>query len=171
MRSVLLPYRGGWDRARSVSWLYVWWPVLVAVSIIGIESTRTFSAENTSGWLRPLMEALLGRLSDPGWAQVHHLLRKSGHFCGFGGVCVTFARAWLWRDLGRAADSVARWRWGAVLKAIASTAMVASADELHQTFLPNRTGKLSDVMLDTCGGIVACAVLWGLSWRRDRAVK
>ncbi len=167
MRSVLLADRGGFGRVRPVSRLYVWGPVLVAVAVIAVESTRTFSAENTSGWLRPVFEAVLGRISDPHWAQMHHLMRKSGHFGGFGAVCVTFVRAWLLRAMTRAAVSVSRWRWGASLRAVASTALIASMDEFHQTFLPNRTGKVSDVVLDTCGAVVACGVLWLLCWRRD----
>ena len=37
--------------------------------------------------------------------------------------------------------------------AVAATILVASADEFHQTFLPNRTGSLSDVLLDTAGAL------------------
>ncbi len=136
--------------------------------LIAIESTRTFSSENTSGWLRPFVERALGRMSESGWAELHHLLRKSAHFCGYGGVCVSFARAWLWRDLLSAIRDVWRWRWTATLKAIASTAAVAAADEFHQTFLSNRTGKVSDVLLDTLGGTAACGILWAVFWRRDR---
>jgi VanZ family protein len=31
--------------------------------------------------------------------------------------------------------------------------MTASADEFHQTFLPNRTGSPWDVLLDCCGAL------------------
>jgi VanZ family protein len=34
------------------------------------------------------------------------------------------------------------------------TGLLASADEYHQTFLPNRTGSPRDVLLDCCGAIV-----------------
>ena len=40
------------------------------------------------------------------------------------------------------------------LLALLGTALVASADEFHQTFLPNRTGSPWDVLLDCCGAIV-----------------
>jgi VanZ family protein len=33
------------------------------------------------------------------------------------------------------------------------TALVASCDEWHQTYLPNRTGSVWDVLLDCCGAI------------------
>lgn len=38
--------------------------------------------------------------------------------------------------------------------ALLGTAMVAGADEFHQSFLSNRTGVSSDVLLDCCGAIV-----------------
>jgi len=38
--------------------------------------------------------------------------------------------------------------------ALLGTALVASADEFHQSFLPNRTGVPSDVLLDCCGAVV-----------------
>jgi len=48
--------------------------------------------------------------------------------------------------------------------AVASTFAVASGDEYHQTFLPSRTGLFSDVVLDTCGGILMSGAVLGLSW-------
>jgi VanZ family protein len=38
--------------------------------------------------------------------------------------------------------------------------MVASSDEFHQTFLPNRTGSPWDVLLDCCGAIVLQLVVY-----------
>jgi VanZ family protein len=42
---------------------------------------------------------------------------------------------------------------GATL-ALLGTALLASADEYHQSFLPNRTGSPGDVLLDCSGAIV-----------------
>jgi VanZ family protein len=42
--------------------------------------------------------------------------------------------------------------------ALLGTALVASADEFHQTFLPNRTGSPWDVLLD-CTGAITLQVL------------
>jgi VanZ family protein len=39
------------------------------------------------------------------------------------------------------------------LLALLGTALIAGADEWHQTFLPNRTGTVWDVLLDCCGVI------------------
>jgi VanZ family protein len=39
------------------------------------------------------------------------------------------------------------------------TALVASLDEWHQTFLPSRTGAFRDVVLDTIGALCMQAVV------------
>jgi VanZ family protein len=44
--------------------------------------------------------------------------------------------------------------------ALLGTAMVASGDEFHQSFLPNRTGVPSDVLLDCCGAIVLQLIVY-----------
>jgi len=44
--------------------------------------------------------------------------------------------------------------------ALLGTALVASADEYHQTYLPNRTGSPWDVLLDCCGAIVLQATVY-----------
>jgi len=37
--------------------------------------------------------------------------------------------------------------------ALLGTTLVASLDEWHQSYLPNRTGSAWDVLLDSCGAI------------------
>ena len=44
--------------------------------------------------------------------------------------------------------------------AFLGTALVASCDEWHQTFLPNRTGSVWDVLLDCCGAITLQFVVY-----------
>ncbi len=167
MRSVFLE-RPDPAESSGAHWLRVWWPAVLACVVIVLESTRTMGANNTSRWLRPFFEALLGRMSDEHWEPLHHILRKSGHFLGYGSLCLTFVRGWL-LTLGRTLKgTIARWRWSGTWRGVASCASVASCDELHQRFLPNRTGLFSDVVLDTCGGIAMCGLAWVLLrwWRR-----
>jgi VanZ family protein len=143
--------------------LLIWPPAMIGIGVIAVESTPTFSAANTSSWLRPVAERLFGHISNGTWDYAHHLLRKSGHFTGYGTLCVLFLRAWL---LNFARDATLRtisWRRRSWLFAVVSTALVASGDELHQSFLPSRTGLFSDVVLDTCGGIVLSGLCLGVS--------
>lgn len=55
---------------------------------------------------------------------------------------------------------------GIALRVVLICAMVATIDEVHQRFVPSRTGSPYDVLLDTSGATVALLLL---TWRR-RAV-
>jgi VanZ family protein len=146
----------------------VWLPVAIAVTIIACESTDTFSGAHTSGWLRPWLERIFGHINDAVWELGHHLFRKSGHFAGYGLVCLTFLRAWLITLALRSGLGLWGWRGLACRLAILCTACLASLDEWHQTFIPSRTGRFADVVLDTCGATVMCGVVAWVCWlRRD----
>jgi VanZ family protein len=147
---------------------FVWTPALLGVVVIAIESTATFSAANTSSWLRPIAEAIFGHLSDPTWDEAHHLLRKSGHFLGYGTLCVLFLRAWLLTLAENPRLTERSWRLSAWARAILSTAFIASCDELHQSFLPSRTGTFIDVVLDTCGAAIVSGLVLAAVWKRRK---
>ncbi|HEY6489028.1 MAG: VanZ family protein [Terracidiphilus sp.] len=128
-------------------WLSAWTPVLFAVSVIAVESTEYFGADHTSGPLRWLFEQLFGTVSEQRWILIHHYIRKTGHFVGYGLVALTWLRAW-WMTLPRAGF------FKDALLALLGTALVAASDEFHQSFLPNRTSSPWDVLLDCCGAVV-----------------
>jgi len=152
-------------------WLRVWLPVAIAIAVICCESTGTMSAGHTSMFLRPLFERLFGPFSDSAWDLFHHILRKSGHFVGYGTVGFTFLRAWLHTLDRRGPMTLIAWRVESVILAIFSTAIVASCDEFHQTFLIGRTGTPVDVMLDTAGASTLCLLVWLTCWSRRAPVE
>jgi VanZ family protein len=85
--------------------------------------------------------------------------RKTVHFLAYG--CLTLLFWWyfnLW-GLRRATAALG----------IAATALVASMDEYNQSLSGFRTGLLTDVLLDCCGGVVF--VLATYCWLRLRAFK
>ena len=163
-------------RIEGWRWLLnVWLPVAVAIAVICVESTDTFSAENTSSWLRPVFQHWFGFISDATWDSFHHYLRKTGHFIGYGTVGFTFLRAWL-HTLDRRAPRIGSrallsWRLESSILAVLCTAIVASCDEFHQTFIPSRTGTRLDVLLDTTGATVMCLLVWLICWSRRAAVE
>ncbi len=127
-------------------WIRTWLPVVLGLCIVAMESTEAMGSDHTSRTLRWLFEAIFGPVSDPRWEIVHHYFRKSGHFIGYGLLGLAWLRAW-WMTLPRSQflqDT---------LLAILGTAMTASADEYHQSFLPNRTSSIWDVLLDCCGAL------------------
>jgi VanZ family protein len=148
-------------------WLSVWSPVVIAIAVIVTESTDTFSSQHTSQWLRPFVERVFGTLTDARWDIFHHYMRKSGHFVGYGSVGLTFLRAWLHILARRGRSALLPWRLESSILAILSTALVASCDEFHQTFIPSRTGTPVDVLLDTVGAITLCSLVWLICWSRQ----
>ena len=127
-------------------WISAWLPVAVGIGIIMMESTKSFGADHTSHPLRLIWEAIFGPVSNAQWVIIHLVIRKTGHFLGYGFIGVAWLRAW-WMTLPRS-DFLED-----AFFALLGTALVASADEWHQTFLPNRTGSVWDVLLDCTGAI------------------
>lgn len=130
------------------AWFYfkAWLPVVLGVLVIVVESTEFMGSDHTSRPLRWLYETLFGAISDDRWETVHHLIRKSGHFFGYGAIGLAWLRAW-WMTL-----SHSRFVQDAVL-ALLGTGLIATADEWHQSTLANRTSSPWDVLLDCCGAI------------------
>jgi VanZ family protein len=125
-------------------WVSAWLPVVMGVVVIVIESTATFGANRTAGPIRWLLQLIFGRLSDSTFDTIHHIVRKSGHFVGYGLISLTWLRAWRMTNPGR------RFFAHAAL-ALLGTGLLASWDEWHQSFLPNRGSSPWDVLLDCVG--------------------
>jgi len=144
--------------ARLQDQIRTWLPVLVCAMVCAVESTSYFGADHTSAPLRRLAEMRCGNGVDTHWAAIHHLIRKTGHFMGFGFFSLVCFRSF-WITLQGTAFQLLRQLHAHGL-ALLATFLMASADEFHQSFLPNRTGQFSDVLLDCCGAAVLCVVLF-----------
>jgi VanZ family protein len=125
-----------------------------------MESTEAFGSDRTSGPLRALYQAVFGPVGDANWPVIHHLIRKSGHFIGYGLLGLAWLRA-CWMTLPNPVFLKA------AALAMLGTAMTASADEFHQSFLPNRTSSVWDVLLDCTGALVMLSIAY-LSMRLFR---
>ena len=134
-------------------WISAWLPVVVGAAVIMLESTEWFGANHTSGPLRWLWQALFGPVSNAQWPQIHHLIRKCGHFFGYGFIGVAWLRAW-WMTLPHS------YFLEDAFLALMGTSLIASLDELHQSYIPNRTGSPWDVLLDCSGVIVLQVILY-----------
>jgi VanZ family protein len=140
------------SRRNLTYWLSAWLPVAAGVALIMLESTAYFGSDRTSGPFRWLFQLLFGPVSDAHWALIHHLIRKSGHFLGYGIIGLAWLRAWRMTLVNAPFQTVAS-------LALLGTVMLASWDEWHQSFLPNRTGTPWDVLLDGCGALVMMGIV------------
>ena len=145
-------------------WISAWWPVAAAIAIIACESTEYFGADRTSGPLRLLWQFLFGPVSDNHWELVHVVIRKAGHFLGYGLVGLAWLRAW------RMSLKDSRFLLQAAM-ALAGAAVIACCDEWHQSYLPNRGSSVWDVLLDCCGALamVLVARIWLRVYRAKRS--
>ena len=135
-----------------------WLPAALSVLMIGLESTATMSASNTSRWLYPMWVWLFGTPTPAHWEQIHHVIRKTGHFVGYGLVSLAFFYSWRQTLHRMSVKRWSLWRRASVL-AVVCTLVVASLDEYHQSFLPSRTSSPIDVGIDVCGAIAFQLVL------------
>ena len=135
--------------------LKAWIAAILWLIVIAIESTNLASSNNTSRILYPLLHFLIG-IDLKHFEHLHFYIRKGGHVFGYGMLSILLFRAW--RETLPIVTG-AKWtlRWATL--AVLGTAVVASLDEWHQSFIPSRTGTPRDVLLDTCAGIAAQALL------------
>ena len=142
-----------------------WLPPLLWAALILSASSDLFSASHTSLLIEPLLRWLF-----PGWneAQIlhaHFLVRKLAHVTEYGILgLLTFRPLAL-----HASATSAKSPWRTALAAVALCAVVAAVDEVHQHFVPSRSGSPRDVMLDTFGATLFLT-LCGM-WRKIRAAR
>jgi VanZ family protein len=142
------------DDAQGPTPAMAWLPVLFGLAVICGESTSTMSAVNTGHWLLDLLHSLWGQTDGSTVDVANLLLRKLGHFCGYGTLGVLFCRAWLISLRRTWQGPRSRLQFSASALAVLCTFCVASLDELHQRFLMGRTSSFYDVLLDTAGAIL-----------------
>jgi VanZ family protein len=151
-----------------------WWPVLVWLGVIRLESTDMASASNTSGLLYRVIAAVVPRVDESFVSQLDEILRKTGHFAGYGILSVLVFLALRNTNCDRLRTLLPRpwgiyrrdfWRWDWALLGMLVTVVTAAADEIHQSFIPSRTGAWQDVVLDSCGAAVLQAIIYFLSLR------
>jgi len=133
--------------------LKYWLPPVLWACLVSIFSSDGFSSDNTSPLFVPLFHWLLPHATPERIQSFHYLVRKLAHFTEFFALAMLLYRAlrggrgmhWQWR--------VAAWTLSLVL-------MYGVADEMHQRFVPSRSGAWSDSLLDFFGGCCAVALLY-----------
>ncbi len=132
-----------------------WWPAALWIGLIALESTDSFSSENTGSVLYSLLTHLFGHIDYYQFLVFHHYLRKTGHVVGYGMLGLLLLRGWR-ATFGHARSLL----WRTSLLSWLGTAFVASMDEWHQSYIPSRTGTWRDALLDSAAGFVFLLVAY-----------
>lgn len=123
-------------------------------------SSQAGSPENSAAWIRGFLQwiapALAARLTEEHLLLLNYLLRKTGHGTGY--FLLTLVGYWAFRcSFGQPSAVALRW-------AMVTSLIRAVLDEIHQAFVPGRTGTPVDVAIDGVGIVLAG---WWLR-RRER---
>jgi VanZ family protein len=140
-----------------------WLPVLIWMAVIFTASSDTHSYEHSSRIVEPLLRWLFPHMPEPQIHTIHGVLRKCAHFAEY----IVFAPL-LWRAFRQPEKNhPCPWSWREARLTLLVVALYAASDEFHQSFVPTRTPRVHDVMIDTLGGAAGLFAIWlvGL-WRK-----
>ena len=124
-----------------------WGPVFFWMGFTFLMSTSTFSAENTSLVVEPIVRFLFPSISPNGLLVVHGAVREMAHLTEYFVLSLL-----LFRAFNDGSTDGQRWRWALVCLLV--VALFAASDEYHQSFVAERSPSVRDVALDTVGGIL-----------------
>ena len=79
------------------------------------------------------------------------LIRKGAHMTEFGILAL------LWLGTLRSGTDKAKWHYPA---AFAAASLYAATDEIHQLFVSERAGQLTDWMIDSAGAMIFLCIGW-----------
>lgn len=139
-------------------------PLILWIGVIFYFSTRNASMSNTSRFIRPILEFLFPNASESTLVIYHAYIRKFAHFAEYAGLAFFASRAF-WDSSQRFLQKC----W--YLAALFLVLLIASMDELNQSFDPTRTGSIYDVMIDAFGGSVMILVLLIFNFFRNKDKK
>lgn len=86
---------------------------------------------------------------------VHNFVRKTAHFSIYAALGFCCAGVFMQRMTKKKNIIIG-------ICAAAVCCLYAASDELHQLFIPGRSGEIRDIIIDTCGGASGAAVYTGI---------
>ena len=127
-------------------------PLVTWLLLISVASSDSFSANNTSLIIGPLILWLFPNTSPETLAVVHFITRKIAHFTEYAILAYLAARAF--RTSPRPA--ISGW-WFFICATL--IVVYALLDEYHQSFVPSRTPSIYDSLIDMAGGVTALLIV------------
>lgn len=82
--------------------------------------------------------------------KIEYPVRKGAHLTEYAVLGMLLLGSWNFSDISKKRASIFSWVVGT---------LYAATDEIHQLFVPGRSGQLTDVMIDSLGVLMGIAVL------------
>ncbi len=133
-------------------------PLIVWLVFISYASSDSFSADNTSRIIGPLVLWLYPNTSAETLATIHLITRKLAHLTEYAILGLLAARAFR-----TSPNPVISRHWFLISAAL--IVIYALIDEYHQSFVPSRTSSVYDSFIDMTGGLIALVFV-----RKNRSV-
>ena len=137
-------------------------PFMLWIGVIFYLSSGNASMSNTSRFIRPLLEFLFPNTPEETLIVYHSYIRKLAHPTVYAILAFFAARAF-----SGSLNKILQKRWFVV--SLLTVFIVASLDELNQSFIASRTGNFRDILLDTAGGLVMLTVIYFYKKRKSRS--
>lgn len=126
------------------------------MAVIFTASADGNSYHRSSLYFDPLMHWLFPHMAQDRIDLLHHIFRKCCHLTEYA-ILALLCRYAIRRSMK---NILPAWRWDEAGLALAIVFLYSASDELHQVFVPTRTGQISDVLVDVSGGAIGLALLW-----------
>ena len=134
-------------------------PLIFWIGVVAFLSSSNASMAETNIFIGPILKYLLPSASPETLRAIHVVIRKLAHFTEYSIFALFAVRALVNSSI----NSRGKWRY---ILPLALVAVIATADEINQSFDVARTGLASDALLDIASGAVMVAILWTLKWPR-----
>ena len=144
------------------TFLKYWLPVLLWMALIFSGSSDSHSSARSSRFVEPFLHWLFPEMSQPSVEAIHLVFRKACHLTEYAILALL-----VWRALHQSKNNLPAWSWPKVGGTLLIVFLYSSSDEIHQSFVPTRTGQFSDVVIDTSGAAIGLLALWLFKhWRK-----
>ena len=151
------------DKGRRFDWFLLFWLCLTAATVLTTTFYSSQPADVSTESSDEVIYFLLGFplpsfIPTDNWLALAFLVRKTAHFT-----------LYFIQGLGLFGSLKRQRRIPALPGAIFCSMVFATLDELHQYFVPGRSCKITDVLLDTCGAALASLLFYAFCrWRDHR---
>ncbi len=132
--------------------IYRYAPLFLWIVVILLASTTQGAMQNTSRFIRPLLEFLFPNAPEETLILYHGYIRKLAHLSEY--AILAF---WASRAFWSSSIKFLQRYWFII--SLALVFLVALIDEYNQSFNSLRTGSFYDVWLDVSGGLLMIIVL------------
>ncbi|MFN6964680.1 MAG: VanZ family protein [Pyrinomonadaceae bacterium] len=136
-------------------------PLAAWIVVILVLGSGMGSMNETSRFIRPLLEFLFPEAPPETLAIYHGYIRKLAHFAEYGVLALFAARAFATSS----SAVLARNFWVA---SAALALIVAAIDEFRQSYDPSRTSSVYDVLIDLSGAAAALIIVAAVRRRTSR---